>query len=807
MRIEYQNFDFPNQRVSNAEKQKASWYGNCCDWIIAQAQGMKDLKNLETRYKVLNEEIPDELYKKVLNPYNATNEKYKRFPATLRNYDLMKGIIRRYVSEYIKNPHDFIVGANNPDVILAKNRKLRQELTAIAEQQVIAIIQQKYQEWTNQGNDPKQFNPQEQVNVEEFIKEFNENYIDDISAQGQELLDVIRDITEDNLFYANVYFNFVAFGECYTYTDIVGTKLIKRVINPIDAYPINTDNLFREDDDMFACRRKMTYQQIVDEFDEYLDKNQREFLDTYYAKHPITTAEYSFGTYENMFRDVCSKFNNEEREMLKNRNYLERDGNSDLYDVWHVVWRGEAKKAIVTFVNQAGLVDQRVEEDGYKLNPSTGDLSIEYIYEPQVYEAVRIGSRNDAIYPYGARAIAFNRNGKLPYNGVNELLPGFGKFSIIDVVTPYQVFYNIVAYHREMAIAKNKLSVLMIAKSLLGKVPEDTIYKMLADGVLYFDDEDDQGMLRAQQVRMLNASIGDYITSLGQLLVEIEETAKNRVDMTPQRYGEIANSAGKGVTEEAVVRGSMGTVIIEFIVDAMRERDYARDMDYSKLAWIDGLDTSYRNANMELKYISLDVEKHLYADYIIKAKNSIKEQEKLQQIKQFAFSAAQNGDSMMAIAAITGDNVASITKLIKKYQEEKEQYEQQLKQMEQQTEQMRQEFELQKIRVKGEEDRKTKELEGIIDSEIELIRADANMISYNAEVGDDNKQAGLERLENMRNQVEREKIQLEREKAQMDAYNKAEDRKVKEKDIAAKLEIAKENRMKANAAKHSANKK
>ena len=341
----------------------------------------------------------------------------------------------------------------------------------------------------------------------------------------------------------------------------------------------------------------------------------------------------------------------------------------------------------------------------------------------------------------------------------------------------------------------------MIAKSLLGDVPEDTIYKMLADGVLYYDDENDQGMLRAQQVRMLNASIGDYITSLSQLLLEVEETAKNKVDMTPQRYGEIANSAGKSVTEEAVARGSMGTVIIEFIADAMRERDYARDMDFSKFAWIDGLDTSYRDRNNELKYISLDVEKHIYADYIIKAKNSIKEQEKLQQLKQFAFSAAQNGDSNMAIAAITGDNIAAITKLIKKFQEEREMHEQQLKQMDQQLEQMTQEFEIQKIRVKGEEDRKTKELEGIIDAEIELIRADANMISYNAEVGDSAKQAGLERLEEMRNQVEREKVQLEREKMQSDNYNKREDRKIKEKDIAAKLQIAKENRIKANSAK------
>ena len=797
MTSNFQTYEFPNQRIPNSKKDKA-WAAQCCDWIISQAQGLKDVDNLEKKYNILNGNIPKDFYNKILNPYNSTNEKYKRFPATMRNYDMIKGIVRRYVSEYIKNPHDFIVGANNPEVILARNSKLRQELLVIAEQQIAAVIAQKYQEWINQGQDPKQFNPQEQVNVEEFIKNFNENYVDDISAQGQEILNVVKDLTEDTLFYARAYFDFVTFGECYTYTDVVGKKIIKKVISPIDAYPVNTDNIFREDDDMFACRRKLTYQQIVDEFDEYLDEQQREFLNTYYAKHGGTadSKKLMFNTYQNYFPEICGKFSKEDRELFKNKNVMQRDNNTDLYDVWHVVWRGDVRRAIVTYVNKAGLIDKRIENDDYKLNSSIGDISIEYIYEPQVYESTRIGTRNDAVYPYDARAISFNRNGKLPYNGLNELLPGFGKFSIVESVTPYQVFYNIVAYHREMIIAKNKMSILLIAKSLLGKNAEATIYKMLADGVLYIDDENDQGMLRAQQIRMLNASLGDYITQLSGLLKEIEEAAKNQVDMTPQRYGEIANSAGKGVTNEAIMRGSMGSVIIEFMMDCMRERDYARDMDYTKLAWIDGLDTSYKDEDGNLKYISLDVDKHIYADYVIKAKNSIKENEKLEQIKQFAFSAAQNGDSMMAMAAITGDNVESIKKLIQKFQKEKEAHEMELKQMDQQLAQMQQEFELQKIQAKGEEDRKTKQLEGIIDSEIELIRADANMISYNAEVGDSAKQEGLERLESMRDRIEREKLQVQREKNLLDAMSKAEDRKVKEKDIEAKIQIAKTNKNK-----------
>lgn len=795
MRSDFQPFDFPIQRVPNSRKEEADWYASCCDWIIAQGQANRDVSDIETKYNILNGKIPDEFYKKILNPYNADKDKYKRFPATMRNYDMMKGIIRRYVSEYLKNPHDFIVGANNPEVVIARNSKIRQELQVLVEQQIAAKIQESYQQWIQGGNDPQQFNPQEQIDIEQFIKDFNENYIDDISAQGQSLLNVIKDITEDTLLYAKAYFDFVTFGECYTYTDIKGSKLIKRVVSPRDAFPINTDNIFREDDDMFCERRKLTYQQIIDEFDEYFDDKQREFLNTYYAKQSAAVpTSLSFDVYESYFPDICRKYSKEDRELFKNQPNMMRDTNTDLYDVWHVVWRGEERKALITYVNEVGLMDTRIETDDYQLNQEAGDIDIEYIYEPQVYECTRIGTRTNAIYPYKARAVVFNRNGKLPYNGINELLPGFGKFSIVDIIIPYQVFYNIVCYHREMVLAKNKLNVLLLAKSLLGEVPEETLYRMIADGTLLIDDTNDQGMIRAQQVRMLQSNMGEYLTQLSNLLNETKQAANEQVDMTPQRYGEIANSAGKAITEEAVVRGSMGTVIIEFMMDCLRERDYNRDLDFTKLAWIDGLDTSYRDIDGNLKYISLDVNSHVYADYIIKAKNSVKEQEKLRQLQQFAFSAAQNGDNMMAIAAIEGDNVATISKLIKKYQEEKNAHEEQLKQLDQQIAQMQQEFELQKIQLQGEENRKTEELKGYINQQIELIKADANLLSYNQDLDEDTRENSLDRLDTARSRVEQEKLNNDRQKTMLDAYSKERDRQVKLHDIDTKLKIAKENK-------------
>lgn len=803
-----QTYEFPSQRVSDKEKEKYEWYSACCDFVIAQGEAYRDTAEIELKLNILQGRIPEEFYRKTINPYNSTNKNYTRFPATLRNYDLMKGVIRRYVGEYISNNHDFIVGANNPEVILAKNSKLRQELNNLVQKELAARIQTIFADYLKQGGDPQQFNVQEQIDIEQFIKDFNQNYIDDISAQGQELLNVIRDITDDTLIYARAYFEFVSFGQCYTYSDIQGEKLVKRNVSVRDGYPVPNDSMFVEDYDMFAERRKLTYQQIIDEFDEHLTEKDREFLDTYYAKHSVRDSgfEYNFDIYKSYFPDSCNKFTIEDKKHFGSAPNMQRDINADLYDVWHVVWRGESRRSIVTYVNESGFISQKVEVGDYKLNKEIGDISIEYVYVPQVYECVRIGTRTTAIYPYKARAIAYDRDGKLPYNGLMELLPGFGPFSIIDIMTPFQTFYNIVAYHREIAIAKNKLSVLLIARSLLGEVPEDTIYKMLADGVLYIDDENDQGMIRAQQVRMVNTSYGDYITQLTNLLADIKQQAEMQVDMTPQRFGEIANSAGKGVTEEAVLRGSMGSVIVEYMMDAVRERDYARDMDFSKLAWIDGLNTSFRDKDDTLKYISLNVNNHVYADYVIKAKNSYKEKEKLQQLKQFAFNLSQNGDAMMAIAAITGDNVESIKKLISQFDSVNKEHEQQLKAMEQQTEQMKQEFEITKIRVKGEEDRKLAELEGYIKKEIELIEADANMISYNAEVGSDNQSAGLERLNQERLQLDRDKARIDQLKFQADMIDKAENRRLKEKDIDTKLQIAKMNKNRYDSKKSSSKK-
>ena len=795
--------NFPVQRVSAAEKQKASWYANSIDYVISAGLACNDRTDTDLKLSILHGDIPNDFYKKTLNPYNSNKEKYTRFPATMRNFDIMSDIIRRYVSEYYKGIHEFTVGANNPEIVLKKNARLQQEVSRLCEQAFMQEFERNLQQLTQEaeanGQPAESINPQDAMpDMEEFVKNFNENYIDEESKQGQDVLDYIRAMTKDTITYLSAFFNWCALGECYTYSDVRGEQIVKEAVPVNEAFPIPNENYLVEDHDMFARRMMMSYQQIIDTFDEVLDDKDRKYLATYYAQSKTGSATPMLLKYDQYFEsypEYCEKFTKVERELFRKEPVRVHDANTNLYEVWHVVWRGEAKRGILTRLNEVGFEEQMIVEEDYTFNAEAGDLNIEWKYETQVYEGYRIGARSYGIYPIKARPIAYQRNGKLPYNGLMEVLPLMGKFSIIKLITPFQIMRNIFIYHREMVIAKNKMLILLMPESLIQSDTEDRIYKMAADGVLIVDDEDDTAGTRMQQVRLLNAQMGDYITQLTNLIETIKMEAREIVDMNMQRYGDIAQSAGAATTQEAVARSSMGSVIIFQMFDEMRRADYDRDLDFGKLAFIDGLQTSYVDDQRRRRTISLDVNSYINSDLSTTVRNEQKELDKLKQLKDWAFSAAQNGDLEAAMAAITGDNVAAIKDSINKFMEIKRQHEEAMQQMEQQLKQEEIQAKIQEIQAQGEVDARLLELKYAYEMQLKYIDVDMSMLTASP---DDSalKNRLAQEAEINKTNLAQQKLQLEREKFQGDMYNAAAEREVKREQMDTQMKIAKQNKNK-----------
>ena len=794
---------FPVQRCSAAEKAKPSWYANSIDYVIAAGIGANDRTDTDIKLSILRGDIPNEFYKKTLNPYNASKEKYTRFPATMRNFDIMSDIIRRYVSEYYKGIHEFTVGANNPEVVLEKNAKLKQEVSRLCEQAFMEEFQRNLQQLTQEaeanGQPAESVNPQDAMpDMDAFVENFNKNYIDDRSKQGQDVLDYIRSATKDTILYLTAMFNWCALGECYTYSDVRGDKIVKECVPVNEAYPVPNANYLVEDFDMFARKMMMSYQQIIDTFDDVLDEKDRKYLEDFYAQSKNATISPILLRYDQFFErypDYCEKFTKEERELFRKEPIRIHDNNPGLYEVWHVVWRGEARRGILTRINEIGLEEQMVVEEDYQFNPEAGDINIEWKYEPQVYEGYRIGGRNYGIYPIKARPIAYQRNGKLPYNGIMEVLPLMGKFSIIKLITPFQIMRNIFIYHREMVIAKNKMLILLMPQSLIADDEEDKIYKMAADGILLADDEDDAAGTKMQQVRMLNAQMGDYITQLTNLIESIKMEAREMVDMNMQRYGDIAQSSGVGTTQEAIARSSMGSVIIFQMFDEMRRADYDRDIDFGKLAYIDGLQTTFIDDQRNRRTLSLDVNSFINSDYSTTVRNEQKELDKLKQLKDWAFSAAQNGDLEAAISAITGDNVAAIKANVEKFMEIKRQHEEAMQQMEQQLKQEEIQAKIQEIQAQGEVDARLMELKYAYEMQLKYIDVDMSMLTATPDDSALKNRLAQEAEANKTN-LAQQKLNLEREKFAGDMYNAAAEREVKREQMDNQLRIAKTNKNK-----------
>ena len=790
-----QNNYFPSQRVSADVKETFEFYSACTDYVIAAGQACNDRAATENLLAILHGDIPDEYYKKATNPYNASKEKFTRFPATMRNLDIINDIVRRYVSEYIKEDHEFIVGANNPDIILARDKAIRDDILKKANEVYMAELKAKITQAEAQnaqaeaqGQAPKAINPDELMgDPEAYAKEFASKYIDEISSQGQQLLNIIDDVVKTETIIPQAYFNWVVTGECYTYHTVRNNKLIKEVVPTTEMYPVPNGKQFVGEYDMCARELNMTRSQILDMFGDDLSDSDLEFIEKYYS--PTSTAALTLDAYSYHFPERCAKLTDEDRGLFLSGKINLYEGNPDIIKVWHATWRGEAKQGILTHINESSIIEETVVDESFVFDESLGHISIEWIYKEQIYESYRIGLRSSiGIYPIKCRPVVYQGNpAKLPYTGVQEILPQMGQFSIVRILVPFQILINIFSYHREMMIAKNKMFILLVAKSLLGNDAEETIYRMAAEGVLMYDDSEDANAMKVAQIRMLNANINGYIQELSTLIDDIKNSARDMVDMTPQRYGQISNSAGKGVTDEAIARGSMGSVLIVHMFNKFREEDYAIDMDNSKFAWIDGLDTSYFDSQRERKYLSLDVNSHVYAQYMIRAKNSTREAEKLKQIQQWAFSAAQNGDMEMALAAITGDNVSSIKTAVEKFSELKRKNEESLKQLDMELEDKKHQSILEQIAAKGEQDRLTEEVKAYYNLQSRSMDIAANLNSNKETTSPD--PANMAKVD-----IEREKLNNEITNKQLDFMNAALDRNVKREEMLSKEKIAKENK-------------
>jgi hypothetical protein len=760
--------DIPNQNISYAAKVKDDY-----DWgrktMLAYIQRSSFSTNtykmwLKKLYDYYNGHIDIEDYKLVTAPFGKEIEGDW---ADVKNYPIIKPKVDLLRGEFSKRPKDMTVYVVNDDV----NNKMLEELN----KQINDNLEQQFINTLNEAGVDTGV-PSQEVPTPEYIKEqFESSYRDKRAIVGQHAINFISQYNKLDEVFDVAWFDWMVTGEVYTRKGVEHNEVFEEVVNPLDIdYDKDPDLQFIEDGDWVVRRKYMLPSSIIDIFYDDLTMDEINQIETLAIQGP------AFSTTSPFLYDRTVPFK----------------AYSRLIEVLHVEWKSKKKIGIVDFVDEMGQPQSlEVTEDYTKTEGQT----LKWYWVNEVWEGYRIGT---TLYKR-IRALENQRNSidnpskcKLSYNGRVFSNRNSRNISMVTLGIPYQVLYNATMHRLKLAMAKMKDDMVILDINLKPKNWDIDKWLLMADQTsIMFADYAKEGVNRSNNTQSRLQIASSTIQAYIELLKFIKQEWDEVCGITKQREGQITSSETVGGVERAVVQSSLITEVYFAYFDQFKEREYQGLLDWSKLAWINGKKTSFvMPETAKTIYIDIDGVEHSESEYGIFVTKSSKLQEKIKMVQSIAQPLAQNGTPGSTIVEILeSDNLADIKMKLRAAEVKMQEYSQM-------KEKAQQEHEQQVVQMQGQQaDRNQQYILEQIDRKGEWDMRKTELTALGMDEGDDNAaiqkamiDAGLKEKELQIKNREIDANQFNDDKRMAhESRMKQEEVKIKEKEMANKLAIAK----------------
>lgn len=719
------------------------------------------ISEIDSLLKAADGELDQSLYSHVLNPLGLKEGgKAKTYPSKLKHFDIIGEVIDTLLGDKIDYPDIHMVVATNPD----SNSILDRNFSEVANDM---LIQDYINNLNAMGIDTQVAN-QEVENYSKTKDSFFQNGIQKISATSQKVLDYILYNQEINEKHRLNFKNWLATDRAFSYKTIINDDVHYEIVPPDEIMYIKSDNsIFLEDAHCVVRLQRMTTNELIDRHKEELEK--------------IKTKDFD------PFNWLESNYDNSNRNnmvVMTSESFRSTDINSNLYfnddkhNLYHIVWRAYKPVTVLTFIDLQGEIDEiSFEEDQEAAIEAYKDafevINEEIIWIDEIWESYSVDDRlwfggNPTI---GQRGEANERSlGKLPYNGL--IMPNRNKNinSKVAQGIPYNVIYNIVHYQFEKTINKNKDKIVLVPKGIIPTDEgwdEDT-FIYAADALSYmFVDETAPGAAAAlQQVRVLDMSLSAYIKQIYDILMAIKQEWKERSGVNDQRQGNISNRAGKAVTEYALSRSNATTRKYFDLYDWFERREDQGFIDLAKIAYVNGKKGNYITSDGDfasLELMGVALEEFLSSEIGIFVRDGQREYEKIQSMKEFAFSFAQNDrDPELIGNIIDAHNMSKLKGYLAKATTAQKELEEQIRNQEMETR-------------KYEADTKAQEAKYKEDMAYQKA-VDVALINAGMKYTDDRKEQPNGELDGRKLDLEEKKLENQERQSQREALNKSLDR-------------------------------
>ena len=615
----------PKQKLPSSKKNQ-EWGEKCVQAYIAESSfSTTDKAGLVDLYEAYNGELDEGKYNYVTNPYNSEKWKKRNFPAKLRNYNIIKPVVDLLLGEKAKRPSNYQVIVRNADVHSRKADEIQKRVLQSLQQMFI-------NELNAQGMDTGMESQETPTpaEVEQFI---NVNYKDARAIIGQHSIDYLKDYLDLDDRFQKAFFDWIVTGHVYSYKGTCMDEVEFEVVSPLDIdYQKSPDLEFIEDGDWVVRRKIMTTNAVVDSFYDVLTPAQLDDLE-----RPSSRREGS-------------------GYLGAALNPTHAQDDTDRYvEVMHVTWKSFRKVGILTYTDEFGFLQEMEVDETYKPDRDAGE-KCQWFWVNQVWEGYRIDSSIFVnIQPFEVQRPSMTNLSlcKLPYNGRHYSNRHADNVSIVSMGLPYQILYNVFHYRMELTMAKNKDKIALIEMNTIPKRhgwdEEKFMYYADAMGFAFIDstaEGKNQERVTFNQYQVLDMSLSQYINAQFQLLQAIKQEWEDLIGITRQRKGQVMASDGAGATERAVFQSSVMTEELFRKFEKYEEKEMQGLLDCSKHAWRGGKKSSYITADYRNELLDIEGAEYAESEYAVFAKNSSKENTKLQTFKNLALSFAQTARNL-----------------------------------------------------------------------------------------------------------------------------------------------------------------
>ena len=696
-------------------------------------------------YDYYNGRIDNSDYSYVLEPYGKKRE---NFPATLKNFNILKPSIDLLIGEKAKRPFNWNVIVSSSDVLTIReherNEKVKENL---------------YQWFVNKLNE-EGFDTgmeSEEIELPQQVEEiFDRNWKDNRAIMAQKAVNYLLPYLDWHEKMQVGWKDFLISGYVFTHRLIDSNEPGYEILNPVDIdFDKDPNTFFVEDGNWVVVRELVSRNSVIDKFRKILTDEEVERLES-----PRNTNRDAFFWY------------NQDDQIF----YDEWDTYTELITVY---WKSLKRVGFRTYIDEFGEQLEEVVDEDYDFNPET-DIDLEWDWINEVWQGHRIdGDIYKDIRPIEHQRSSIDNPSKckLPVNGRAYSDRNSSNVSLLEMGIPYQLSYNIFWYRLENAIAKSRDILAMMDIQMIpeGWDMDKFMFMVEATGIAWVDYQKEGVQFNPQHQTTLDMSI-KTIDQYINLLRFIKEEWEYLSGISRQRMGEMSQYEGKATSQQAIVQSSHITEDYFRKFSTIEERDLQCMIDYSQLAWIDGKKAAYVMPDGTEHFLEIDPDTYTHAEFGLFVKDAAIEEEKLQQLKALGQSMVQNGVPITVISEIIeSDNFTELKDKIKKAERSMQELEERQQQMEQEMQQAQQQARQEEL----DREDMNKELDRQNKIEIELIKKDTQ------DQIDEMWKAELERRKQEYEERSDTRKQSEEERA-----NRAQER-LKEKEIAVKKTAAK----------------